>query len=162
MFLSRRLITRFSIKPVMLAGLAFMVAGQFHLSHIAEGGTYAGGVLPGLVLTTFGMGLVFPTVSVGITSRLGRGDQGLAGGLIPTAQQVGMAIGLAVLATIAAAVSRGHGGSLVDGYRVSYLVGTSLVVLALVLVAATSFAAPAGEPAAEEVPGASELEGSAA
>jgi hypothetical protein len=64
-------------------------------------------VLGGLVFTAFGMGLVFPTASVAVTARIGPNERGLAGGLFATAQQVGQAVGLAALATIAAARTAG-------------------------------------------------------
>jgi hypothetical protein len=57
------------------------------------------------------MGLVFPTASITVTAGMGPGDRGLAGGLFVTSQQVGLAIGLAVLATVAAARTRAASGS---------------------------------------------------
>ena len=86
-------------------------------------------VLPGLMLTAFGMGLVFPAASIGATSGVPLGDQGIAAGLLNTAQQVGSAVGLAVLATIASAVSKSAHHALAPGFRVSYVVATGLVVL---------------------------------
>ena len=74
------------------------------------------------------MGLVFPTVSVAVTSGVGPGERGLAGGLFVTAQQVGQAIGLAALATIAAAVTNSHHGSLVSGYKAAFLVSIGISV----------------------------------
>ena len=62
-------------------------------------------------------------------------DQGLAGALFTTSQQTGAAVGLAILATAAAAATDGNGGSLVDGYRLSFLIATGLAVLAAIIVA---------------------------
>ena len=87
------------------------------------------------MLTAFGMGPVFPTVSVAVTSGVGPGERGLAGGLLVTAQQVGQAIGLAALATIAAARPRADHGPLVSGYKASFLVVTGIVVVAVLIVA---------------------------
>lgn len=61
-------------------------------------------------------------------------EQGLAGALFTTSQQTGAAVGLAVLATAAAAAT-GHSGSPVDGYRLSFLIATALAVLATIIVA---------------------------
>jgi len=87
------------------------------------------------VLTAFGMGLLFPTASVIATAGVAPGDRGLAGGLLAASQQVGMAVGLAVLATIAAARTRAVPGTvptaLVAGYRLSYLIAVAIVACAL-------------------------------
>ena len=87
------------------------------------------------MITAFGMGLVFPTASVAVTSAVGRGERGLAGGLFVTAQQVGLAIGLAALATIAAAQTSAHDGSLVAGYKAAFLVSIGISVAAILIVA---------------------------
>jgi MFS family permease len=132
--LTRRLLARFGTKPLLLAGLVFVGCGQIWLSRIDVGGSYAVNVLGGIVLTAFGMGLVFPTASVAVTSGMGPTERGLAGGLFATALQVGQAVGLAVLATIAAARTGSEHGSLVSGYRLSFLVATGVVVLAFAVV----------------------------
>ncbi len=132
---TRRLLARFSIKAVLLAGLACMGAGQLWLAQITAGASYPAAVLPGLVLTAAGVGLALPTASIAITSGVQASDQGLAGALFTTSQQTGAAVGLAILATAAAAATAGHGGSLVDGYRLSFLIATGLAVLAAIIVA---------------------------
>ena len=132
---TRRLLARFSIKAVLLAGLACMGAGQLWLAQITAGASYAAAVLPGLVLTAAGVGLALPTASIAITSGVQASDQGLAGALFTTSQQTGAAVGLAILATAAAAATAGHGGSPVDGYRLSFLIATGLAVLAAIIVA---------------------------
>ncbi len=133
--LTRRLLTRFAIKQVLIAGLAAMAAGQLWLSQISAGSSYATGVLPGLLLTSLGIGLALPTASIAITAGVQGRDQGLAGALFTTGQQAGAAVGLAVLATVAAARTEHASGSLVAGYRLSFLVATGIAVLATVLVA---------------------------
>jgi MFS family permease len=100
---TRRLLAHFGVKALLLAGLGFIAVGQLWLAQITVGASYAITVLPGQVLTAFGMGLAFPTASVAVTSGVQRSDQGLAGALFTTAQQTGAAIGLAMLATLAAA-----------------------------------------------------------
>ena len=96
---------------------------------------YATAVLPGLLLTSVGMGLALPTASIAITARVRGRDQGLAGALFTTGQQTGAAVGLAVLATLAAARTAHAAGSLVAGYRLSFLAATGIALLAVVLVA---------------------------
>jgi len=135
-FGTRRLLARLDLKWVLLAGLACMAAGQLWLAQISAGASYPVDVLPGLILTALGIGLALPTASIAITSGVHGRDQGLAGALFTTSQQTGAAIGLAVLATAAAARTSHAGGSLVAGYRLSFLIGAGLAVLAAAFVAA--------------------------
>lgn len=143
---SRRLIARIGVKATMVTGLCFMAAGQLVLSRLQSDSTWLLDVLPGLLLTPFGGALVFPSVSLGMTSHVTAANRGLAGGLIPTGQQVGAAIGVAVLATIAASTTRHNAGSLVAGYRASYLVAAAVVVVTAGFVAASRMT-PAEVPA---------------
>lgn len=133
--LTRRLLSRMGVKPILIAGLISIGLGQFWLSHVSAGGNYGVYVLPGLLLTAFGMGLAFPATSVGAITGVAPGEQGSAAALFNTSQQVGSAVGLSILATIAAASARGAGGTLSGGFRVSYLVGTGIAALGIVLVA---------------------------
>jgi EmrB/QacA subfamily drug resistance transporter len=132
---TRRLLTRLSIKHVLLAGLICMAAGQLWLAQISAGSGYLAAVLPGLLLTALGIGLALPTASIAITSGVQGRDQGLAGALFTTSQQTGAAVGLAVLATAAAARTAHASGSLTAGYRLSFLIATGIAVLAAALVA---------------------------
>jgi MFS family permease len=138
-WLTRRLLARFGMKAVLAAGLTSIGLGQAWLTQVTPHGSYPVNVLPGLVLTAFGMGLMFPAASVAATAGVAPGDRGLAGGLFAAAQQVGLAVGLAVLATVAAARTRSAAAAahaspaaaLVGGYRLSYLVGAITVACAL-------------------------------
>jgi MFS family permease len=132
--LTRRLLARFGTRSLLLAGLLSVGAGQLWLSQIDVSGTYAVNVLGGLLFTAFGMGLVFPTASVAVTARMAPSERGLAGGLFATAQQVGQAVGLAALATIAAARTVNADGSLVSGYQLSFLVSVGIVAVAFAAV----------------------------
>jgi EmrB/QacA subfamily drug resistance transporter len=131
---TRRLLSRLSVRWVLLAGLACMGGGQLWLSQLSATATYPAAVLPGLILTSLGIGLALPTASIAITSGVRREDQGLAGGLFTTSQQAGAAIGLALLATAAAARTAHAAGSLVAGYRLSFLISAGIVAVAALLV----------------------------
>jgi EmrB/QacA subfamily drug resistance transporter len=132
---TRRLLSRLSTRAVLLAGLACMGAGQLWLTQISAGSSYPAAVLPGLVLTALGIGLALPTASIAITSGVHGRDQGLAGALFTTSQQTGAAVGLAILATAAAARTAQAAGSLIAGYRLSFLIATGIAVLAAAVVA---------------------------
>ena len=132
--LTRRVVKRLGVKLTLLGGLASIGVGQLWLSHLPVHGTYWQNALPGLLFTAFGMGLVFPAASIGATSGVAPGDQGIAAGLLNTSQQVGSAVGLAVLATVASAVSKSSHHSLTPGFRMSYAVATGLVGVTVVFV----------------------------
>jgi EmrB/QacA subfamily drug resistance transporter len=131
---TRRLLARFSVRWVLLAGLICLGAGQLWLSRMSDDSTYLGVVLPGLILTSLGIGLALPTASIVITSGVRREDQGLAGALFTTSQQTGAAVGLAVLATVAAARTAHAAGSLVAGYQLSFLIAAGITLGAALLV----------------------------
>ena len=137
-WLTRRLAGRWGAKPVLAGGLVSLGLGQFWFAQLSAAGSYPVNVLPGLLLTAFGLGLLFPTMAVLATAGVAPGDRGLAGGLLAASQQAGMAVGLAVLATVAAARTRGAAGpapvALAAGYRLSYWIATAVVACALAIV----------------------------
>jgi predicted MFS family arabinose efflux permease len=125
---------------VLLIGLGCMAAGQLWFSQLSPGSSYGAGVLPGLLFTALGIGFALPTASIAITSGVQGRDQGLAGALFTTSQQVGAAVGLAILATAAAArtahaIGTGVAAALTDGYRLSFLIATGISLLAMALIA---------------------------
>jgi len=132
--LTRRFLARFGMKKVLLAGLVSLGLGQFWLFHISATGTYQVNVLGGLLFTALGIGLLFPAVAVAVTQNVPAQDRGLAGGLFVTALQVGSAVGLATLATVAAARTAAAHGQLVKGYQLSFLLCVCFVVAALIIV----------------------------
>lgn len=103
---STRLITRFGVKSMLIAGLAIVLAGLLLLSRIGSAGDYLSTILPGLLLLAIGMGPVFPGMVIAATAGVSDSEQGLASGLINTSQQVGAGLALAIIAaTIAARVT---------------------------------------------------------
>ncbi|HEY7261304.1 MAG TPA: MFS transporter [Trebonia sp.] len=149
-FATRRLLTRFGARSVLLAGLVIMTAGQLWLSRLGHHSSYPAGVLPGILLTPLSIGLSLPAASVAITAGVHGRDQGIAGAMFTTGQQVGAAVGLAILATAAAARTAQAGGDVVAGYRLSFLIAAGLGALAVVLVAVVR--SPARHSVPEEPP----------
>jgi MFS family permease len=147
---TRRLLARFGARRVLFAGLVIMTGGQLYLAQIGHHSSYPAGVLPGILLTSLSIGLSLPAASVAITSGVHGRDQGIAGAMFTTGQQVGAAVGLAILATAAAARTASAAGDVVAGYRLSFLIAAGMGALAVVLVATVRARAPQREP--EEVP----------
>ncbi len=98
---SAQLVPRIGARPLLLAGSAIGAGGMFWLSRITEHSTYAGGLLGPMMVTAAGLGMLFMPLTLVALSRVDDRDAGLASSLLNTGQQVGGAIGLAVLGTVA-------------------------------------------------------------
>ena len=101
-----RVIQKFGYKPILMIAPLFVSAGLYYLSHIPVNGTFWGNVAPGMILMGLGMGGTFIAVTVAATSGVPRHESGVASGLLNTSQQVGGAIGLAVLTGVATSSSK--------------------------------------------------------
>lgn len=136
---SARLIARFGERNVLLTGLLLLITLLALLSRVPADADYATDLLP-LMLLAAGFGLALPALTSLSMSGAGEADAGLASGLFNTAQQIGMAVGVAVLSTLAASRSErvlAGGGSeaeaLTSGYHLAFGVGAGLLVAAFVL-----------------------------
>ncbi len=98
---SAQLVTRIGARPLLLAGSAITAGGMFWLSRISEHSTYAGGLLGPMMVTAAGLGMLFMPLTLVALSKVEDRDAGLASSLLNTGQQVGGAIGLALLGTVA-------------------------------------------------------------
>jgi EmrB/QacA subfamily drug resistance transporter len=99
--LSTVLVPRIGARPLLLAASAIATGGMFWLSRITEHSSYVGGLLGPMLVTAAGLGLLFMPLTLVSLSKVEDRDAGLAGSLVNTGQQVGGAIGLAVLGTVA-------------------------------------------------------------
>ena len=132
---------RIGVRPIAVGGMILTAIGMILLTRLPVGGSYAIDVLPSLVISSLGLGAVFVPLTLVATTGLDDDDQGLASGLFNTSQQVGGALGLAILSTFAASkTSSEHGVSkaagLVDGFHVAFAGAAVFVVLALVALVA--------------------------
>ncbi|MFD4428386.1 DHA2 family efflux MFS transporter permease subunit [Nocardia sp. NPDC058497] len=159
LFASARLITRFGERTVLVAGLVLLLAGMAWLTRLPVQADYVVDLLPMMVLIAGG-GLVLPALTGLGMSGAAADDAGLASGLFNTTQQVGMAIGIAVLSTLAAARTGAElaagvsdAVALTSGYRLAFTVAAGLLATALVVSVTvlrrpgtTTEAAPAATP----------------
>jgi predicted MFS family arabinose efflux permease len=99
--LASALAPRVGVRPVTAAGMVLTILGLLLFARMPVNGSYASDVLPGMILASLGMGAIFMPLTLVATTGLDDEDQGLASGLFNTSQQVGGALGLAVLTTIA-------------------------------------------------------------
>lgn len=98
-----KIIHKFGYRLPIITGPLFVSAALFYMSHISVGGTYWTDVFPGLVLMALGMGQVFIAVTMAATAGVPHHESGLASGILNTSQQIGGALGLAILSGIATA-----------------------------------------------------------
>ena len=96
-----QLTNRLGARPVLVGGMVLVAIGLVWFSQVSVGGSYAADVLGPSLLAGWGLGLAFVPVTIASQGGITEGDAGLASGLINTAQQVGGALGLAVLVTVA-------------------------------------------------------------
>jgi EmrB/QacA subfamily drug resistance transporter len=126
---------RIGVRPVAAAGFVLSAAGLILLTQLPVHGSYLTNVLPSIALSSLGMGAVFMPLTLIATTGLDNADQGLASGLFNTSQQIGGALGLAVLSTLATSKSSSAGGSqanaLVVGFHWAFAAGAVVMVVAL-------------------------------
>jgi MFS family permease len=151
--LAPRVVGRWGARPVIAAGMATAGLGMLLLSGLAPGGTYAGAVLPGALLSALGMGFSLVPATIVAMQGLPKDLSGLGSGLLNTSRLMGGALGLAILSTIAdsrtgaAAHSVGAAQALTDGFGLAFLVGAGFAFAGTV-VAATLLGSRRGAPGA--------------
>ena len=135
-----QLVTKFGYKPVLAVGLLFIFAGLVWFSRISVGGGFTTDILGPSLLAAAGLGFSFVTTTIAAVSGVEEHEAGLASGLINTSQQVGGALGLAVLSTIATthaenAVASGTDlpQALTDGFQYAFLGGAAFAAVGFVL-----------------------------
>ena len=96
------LVTKLGFRPVLLAGLVLVTIGLLWFAQVPEDGVYLSNLVAPMVISAVGLGFAFVPVTIAAVSGVSKDESGLASGLINTSQQIGGALGLAVLGTIAA------------------------------------------------------------
>lgn len=136
-----RLVSRFGYKRFLIIGPLLIGIAIAWLSRLPVHGNYITDVLPTLLLMPVGAGLTFMPIIAAATSGVPGQQAGLASGLVSTSQQMGGALGLAILSGVAASVASsniklGTLSALVHGYDRAFLVGVSFIIFAVILAAA--------------------------
>jgi len=156
-----QLVTRVGVKPVLVTGMTALTIGLVYFTQVSVGGSYLGDLLPGFLIVGLGIGFSFVPISIAALAGVQPAEAGLASGLFNTTQQIGGALGIAALSTIATshtsdALASGTPvpNALVDGFQAAFVAGS--IVAALGIVASLTLIrrrhleqAPAVEPAAE-------------
>jgi predicted MFS family arabinose efflux permease len=158
--IAAKLVERLAPRVVAAPGLLLAASGMLWLSTLTVNSSYATHVMPALVLTSFGLGLAFVPLTLTAVHRVAEERAGVASALVNMAQQIGAALGLALLTTVSAAAAHEQlpnaarvlqhglarddpsavaraGNALVQGYTTGFLAGSALLLAAAVLVAVT-------------------------
>jgi EmrB/QacA subfamily drug resistance transporter len=131
-----QLVTKVGVKPVLVTGMALLTVGLLYFTQVSVGGSYLGDLLPGFLIVAVGMAFSFVPISIAALAGIEAQDAGLASGLLNTSQQIGGALGIAVLSAVAVA----HTGSATDsggatpdaltsGFQAAFWVGTAIAAV---------------------------------
>jgi EmrB/QacA subfamily drug resistance transporter len=139
--IASQLVTKVGYKPVLAVGLLFIVIGLVWFSRVSVGGGFTTDILGPSLFAAAGLGFAFVTTTIAAVSGVEETEAGLASGLINTSQQIGGALGLAVLSTIATSHTEdllSSGGTnpvdaLNDGFQTAFLGGAAIAALGFVL-----------------------------
>ena len=138
-----QLVTRVGFKPILAVGMALLAVGLVWFSQVSVGGSFLTDILGPSLVAAVGLGFAFVPQTIAAVSGVADREAGLASGLINTSQQVGSALGLAVLATIAnsrtdSLVASAGGNpaalpnALTEGFRLAFLAGAGIAALGVI------------------------------
>jgi EmrB/QacA subfamily drug resistance transporter len=136
--IAAQLVTRIGVKPVLAIGMTSLTAGLVYFTQVSVGGSYLADLLPGFLLIALGLGFSFVPISIAALAGVQPAEAGLASGLINTSQQIGGALGIAALSTIATsrtddalASGSSQAVALVDGFQGAFVAGVILAGLGI-------------------------------
>lgn len=136
-------VSRVGYKPFLVVGPLLLAVGFFMLTHIRVGGNYWHDVFPGIAINALGMGFSFISMTLAATTGVPKHYSGLASGILNTSQQVGGAIGLAVLSAVSVSASKSavltdHSNDVlqgkVDGFHSAFFTASILAIVASIVV----------------------------
>jgi len=134
-----QLVTRVGVKPILVIGMTALTAGLLYFTQVSVHGSYLGDLLPGFLLTGLGIGFAFVPISIAALAGVRASEAGLASGLFNTSQQIGGALGIAALSTIAtshtgSAIAAGTAvpSALVDGFTAAFIAGAGIAAVGIV------------------------------
>lgn len=135
-----QLVPKLGVRPLVVAGMGLSAAGLVVFSRLGLHPSYWAHIVPGMMLMSVGLGLAFVTLTVTAVSEATDSDAGLASGMVTTAQQVGGALGLAVLVSVATTrasglLDSGHAPAVAQlgGTHLAFGVGAGMLALGAVL-----------------------------
>ncbi len=141
--IASQLVTKLGFKPILIAGLALIGIALLWFAQVPVDGAYVTHLVGPMVIAAVGLGFAFVPVTIAAVNGVSADESGLASGLINTSQQIGGALGLAILGTIASSktedlIAAAHGaqaavpGALTDGFQLAFLAGAGFAVIGII------------------------------
>ncbi|CAB4706746.1 MAG: DHA2 family efflux MFS transporter permease subunit [Actinobacteria bacterium] len=137
--LAGQLVTKVGVRNVLVAGTVITAIGLYYFTHVSENGSYWGDLFPGLVIAGVGLGFSFVPVTIAALSGVSNQDAGLASGLINTSQQIGGALGTAIVTTVYVSRSNTlvkHGDTvqvaLTSGFQRAFMINLGFAIVGLI------------------------------
>jgi EmrB/QacA subfamily drug resistance transporter len=132
--IASQLVTKVGFKPILATGMGLIALGLLWFSRIPVDGSFAADILGPSLLAAVGLGFSFVPVTIAAVSGIEDREQGLASGLINTSQQIGGALGLAILAAVSISItgSSHDPAVLTEGFQSAFLVGAGFAILGLI------------------------------
>jgi EmrB/QacA subfamily drug resistance transporter len=133
------LVGKVGVRPLIATGMGLLAVGMLYFTGIGVGDNYTTALLPGFLIIALGMAMCFVPISIAALAGVRREEAGLASGLINTTQQIGGAVGIALLSTVA--ITRTDGelatgtavpDAMVAGFQLAFLVGAAIAAAGLV------------------------------
>jgi EmrB/QacA subfamily drug resistance transporter len=138
--LAAQLVNRVGVKPVLIVGMVFLSAGLLFFTQVSVGGSYVGDLLPGFLLISVGIGFSFVPISIAALAGVQPSEAGLASGLFNTSQQIGGALGIAALSSIATTTTSNHVATgttlnvaLTDGFQAAFVAGAAVAIVGILV-----------------------------
>jgi EmrB/QacA subfamily drug resistance transporter len=133
-------VNRAGVKPALVFGMALLTVGLVYFSQISVGGNYWTDLFPGFLIIGLGMPFCFVPITIAAVAGTGHDEAGLASGLINTSQQIGGALGIAILSTVAISYTEGllAGGTeeplaAVEGFQRAFWVGAAIAFIGVLV-----------------------------
>jgi EmrB/QacA subfamily drug resistance transporter len=157
-------VNRVGVKPALIFGMSLLTIGLVYFTQVSVGGSYWVDLLPGFLIIGLAIPFAFVPISIAAFAGTRQDEAGLASGLMNTSQQIGGAVGIAILSTVATSTTNGAGDgtplpvALTDGFQAAFWTGAAIafagVLVSIFLVRGRDLQpqeseAPVGEPIPE-------------
>jgi predicted MFS family arabinose efflux permease len=133
------LVNRVGVRPLIALGMALLTVGMLLFTQIGVGDSYVTALLPGFLIVAMGIAFCFVPISIAALAGVREEEAGLASGLFNTSQQVGGAVGIALLSTIAVSTTDDKLASgiavpdaMVSGFQAAFWVGAAIAAIGFV------------------------------
>jgi MFS family permease len=133
------LVNRVGVRPLISGGMALLAVGMLLFTQVPVDGSYWTNLLPGFLLVAVGLAFCFVPISIAALAGVNRSEAGIASGLINTSQQIGGAVGIALLSTVAitrteneVATGTAVPDAMTSGFQLAFWVGAAIAIAGVV------------------------------